>query len=131
LSARDYRSELAALARRDAKAHRAVESVARHPKSVAQIRAALSRFADDERRLGDDVAKLKPPKDAESANDLLARGLHDTAEELRAIIPKLASVHSPGAALSLLQREASKVKGGHELDRALTELKAKGYGSGE
>jgi len=74
---------------------------------------------------------VRSPKKKEDANELLARGLHDTAKELPAIDPKLASLRSVRAALSLLQREGARVQGGHELDRALAELKAKGYGSGE
>lgn len=72
------------------------------------------------------MAKLKPPKDAESANSELARGAHDTASEIRAIVGRLASVKSLKAAQSLLGKVGNP-KGGRETDQALGELQRKGY----
>jgi hypothetical protein len=81
--------------------------------------------------VGDAVEKLKPPKDAESANQLLARGAHDIASETRAVLPALASVTTPRQALTLLQqRLGSAPKGARELDQAVAELKTLGYSAG-
>jgi hypothetical protein len=50
------------------------------------------------------VEKLEPPRDAESANKLLARGAHDLASETRSVLPALASVRTPRQALAILQQ---------------------------
>jgi hypothetical protein len=47
-----------------------------HAQNIAEIRAAVSQVAVVHDRVGDAVEKLKPPKDAEAANKLLARGAH-------------------------------------------------------
>jgi len=90
----------------------------------------LSTFANAAQKLGDEVAALKPPKNAEAANALLARGEHDTATATRAVLPQLAKLKSVKAALSLLNRTQGSANGGRELDQALAELKTLGYTKG-
>jgi len=97
---------------------------------VAEIRARLSTFANAAQKLGDQVAALKPPKNAEAANALLARGEHDTATATRTVLPQLAKLKSVKAALSLLNKTQGNANGGRELDQALAELKTLGYTKG-
>lgn len=129
LSASAYRSRLAQISHKADKAQSQVEQ-GLHAKTVGALRARLSAFAASSQQLGDEVAALKPPKNAEVANAELARGEHDTANATRAVLPKLASMTSVKAALAFLQRSQGNAKGGHELDDALTKLKQLGYTKG-
>jgi len=125
LSASQYRARLASLSRREDKAHADVEKAMRST-SVVEIRSGLSKFAADQGADGNEVANLKPPKDAQAANALLARGLRDTSRELRGLIARLSRVKTPKAALTLINKTQT-TRGGAETDRALSELQKKGY----
>jgi hypothetical protein len=129
LSPSAYRAKLAAIGREANTAQAQVEK-GLHAKSVAEIRTRLSTFANATQKLGDEVAALKPPKNAEAANALLARGERDTASATRAVLPRLAKLNSVKAALSLLNKAQGNAKGGGELDQALAELKKLGYAKG-
>jgi hypothetical protein len=124
-----YRSDLAKVAKDAEAAHQRVEQGAPAAKTVTQVQALLRRFAADEDTIGDEVSKLKPPKDAAAANAELARGQHDDADEIRAFLPKLAKFTSVQQAFAYLQG-IGKTKGGREGDEALTKLKQLGYTSG-
>ena len=125
LSASEYRSRLAKIGQEVNKAQADVEK-ALHAKSVGEIRTHLSSFADAEQRFGDEVAKLKPPTDAEAANAQLARGEHDLAGEVRSLAAQLAKVNSAKAALSILNKGPNP-HGAREVDGALDKLKKLGY----
>ena len=125
LSASQYRARLASLSHREDKAHADLDKVMRSNR-VAEIRSQLLKFAADQEADGNEVANLKPPKDAQAANALLARGLHDTSSELRALIARLSKVKAPKAALTLINKTQT-TRGGAETDRALSELQKKGY----
>jgi len=129
LSPSAYRAKLATIGREANKAQTQVEK-GLHATSVAEIRTRLSTFADAAQKLGDEVAALKPPRNAEAANALLARGEHDTAGATRAVLPQLAKLKTVKAALSFLNKSQGNAKGGHELDQALAELKKMGYTNG-
>jgi hypothetical protein len=129
LSPSAYRAKLAKIGREANTAQSQVEQ-GLQAKSVAEIRTRLTTFANATQKLGDEVAALKPPKNAEAANALLARGEHDTASATRAVLPHLAKLRSVKAALSLLNKSQGNAKGGRELDQALTELKRMGYAKG-
>jgi hypothetical protein len=101
LSASGYKAKLAALNKEVDTAETHAQAAATRARSVAEVRAALTQVAVVQDRVGDAVEKLKPPKDAESANKLLARGAHDIASETRAVLPALASVKTPRQALAL------------------------------
>jgi hypothetical protein len=124
-----YRAKLASIGREANTAQAQVEK-GLHAKSVAEIRTRLSTFANAAQKLGDEVAALKPPKNAEAANALLARSEHDTASATRAVLPQLAKLKSVKTALSFLNKSQGNAKGGRELDQALTELKKMGYAKG-
>lgn len=128
LSANAYRARLATVAKEADKAQGDVEK-ALSAKSIAEIQTRLKAFATADDRLGDEVSRLKPPKDAETANAELARGEHDTAAAVRSVIPKLAKFTSAKAAIAFLMK-ATPPKGGRELDHALAQLKKLGYTKG-
>jgi hypothetical protein len=129
LSASAYRAKLATISKQADQAQAAVEQ-GLHAQTISALSARLGAFANASQTLGDEVQKLKPPKDAESANALLARGEHDTAAATRAALPKLARMKSVKAAIGYLSGSLGNQKGGHELDQALTELKKLGYTKG-
>jgi hypothetical protein len=125
LSATSYRAHLARVGRESDAAQRNVEK-GFQAKSVSQLAKVLTSFAAAERRIGDEVAMLKPPKDAQAANTELANGLHDTAAEVHAFLPRVKKMPTPRAAIAFLQKSA-QTKGGRELDDALATLKKLGY----
>jgi hypothetical protein len=125
----DYRSELAKISSQANAAHEEVERTGPSAKTVADVQQVLRRFAAAEDRIGDEVAKLETPSDAKAANAELARGEHDDAAEIRALLPKLAKFTSVPQVFAYLQR-VSRTKGGHEEDAALAKLKKLGYTSG-
>jgi hypothetical protein len=129
LSSSDYKAELAKISKQSDAAHAAVEQGAPKATTVAQVQTVLRRFAGSEDRIGDEVSKLKPPANAAAANAELARGEHDDASEIRAVLPKLAKFKSVQQAFGYLQQLGS-TKGGHEEDQAIGELKKLGYTSG-
>src|SRR2546423_15255236 len=91
LSKNDYRSRLAALSQREGRAHADLQKGLK-AKDVAGLRTRLARFADDQQTVGRQVAGFKAPKDAEAANRELARGLRDTATEVRSLVARLRTV---------------------------------------
>jgi len=130
LSRSAYRARLATIAKEADKAQADVEK-GLTAKSLAELEARLKAFATAEDRLGDEVSRLKPPKDAEAANAELARGEHDTAAAaVRSALPKLATFTSPKAAVAFLSKGLAQPKGGHEVDHALAQLKKLGYTKG-
>jgi hypothetical protein len=131
LSGAAYKKQLAALSRQDDKAHANVDSLP-HAKSVAQMTAGLTAFAAGEKRIGAEVAALKPPKDAEAANSQLARGFSDSATEITQVLAAIKPAKTPRQALQVIGKQfGSGTQGGKELDAALTQLKKLGYAKGD
>jgi hypothetical protein len=130
LSPGEYEARLKALDQEVSKAETAAQQAVQSAATVAQIRSALTRIASTQQHVGDEVAKLKPPKKAEAANALLARAAHDLAAEIRDVVKKLASVTKPQAALGLIQKEFQSARGAKELDQAVGELKKLGFSVG-
>jgi hypothetical protein len=60
------------------------------------------------------------------------RGEHDTAAEVRSVLPELAKVSSAKAALAFLNKQlgSGSAKGGQEVDQALAKLRKLGYSKG-
>ena len=125
LSASDYRAHLQTLGKEADAAQRSVER-GFQATSVSQLVKALSVYGAAEKRMGDEAAALKPPKDAETANAELASGEHDTASEVQALLPKIKQMPSAKAAIAYLNK-APMPKGGREIDQGLAELKKLGY----
>jgi hypothetical protein len=125
LYAREYRTHLQTVAKESDAAQHAVENGFRAT-SVPQLVKLLTAFGTAQKRIGDEVAALKPPKDAEAANTELANGLHDTGSEVQALLPKIRKMPSAKAAVAYLSKTPT-TKGGSELDQALAQLKKLGY----
>jgi hypothetical protein len=101
--------------------------------SVQQIRSALHAFAVVQQRTGDKVARLRPPKKAEPANALLARGLRDLAAEIRPVVQRLVSVQSTKQALGIVRGSALQdpnTSGVKEISQAVTSLRKLGFPTG-
>ena len=81
-----------------------------------------------EEKISREVAALHPQKNAQSANDQLAKRTHDIAAAIDEVIPKVRSAASPAAAI--LNKSSAGAKAGQELDQALTELRKLGYTTG-
>ncbi|HLX21186.1 MAG TPA: hypothetical protein VKR23_13640 [Gaiellaceae bacterium] len=129
LSPNQYRVRLGMVARQADQAQSQVEE-ASSAKTVIEIQTRLRRFATAEQQLGDEVATLKPPTNAERANGELARGEHDTASEVRALLPQVGRLKSVKATMALLDRALGNANGAREIDHALAELKQAGYTKG-
>jgi hypothetical protein len=129
LSKSDYKAKLAAISHEADRAQAGVEQGLKAT-TVPALQARLVAFATASKRIGDEVGKLKAPKDAESANAELAQGEHDTAQATEAAAAGIAKLKTPKAAITYLQTQLGNAKGGRELDDALTKLKQLGYTTG-
>jgi hypothetical protein len=125
LSASDYRAHLKTIAKESDAAQHAVER-GFQATSVPHLVKVLTTFQAAEKRIGDEVAALKPPQDADAANAELAHGQRDTASELQAVLPKIKKMPSAKAAIAYLSKTQT-TKGGREVDAALAQLKKLGY----
>ena len=129
LSAAEYKARLATISQEADQAQSAVGQ-ALNATTVAAIESGVTAFADAEDKLGDEVAKLKAPKDADAANTKLAKGLHDLASEIRVLLPDLRKQISTKAAVAFLDKNLNSAPGARSLDTALSELKTLGYTTG-
>ena len=129
LSPDGYRAQLARIQRQTNVAQGEVAK-GLQAKTVAELRRRLDAFAAASRHIGDEVAKLKAPANAEAANAELAQGERDTATATTAASAKVAKLKTPKAALAYLQKSLGNAKGAHELDDAVAKLKKLGYTSG-
>ena len=129
LSQSAYRSKLAQIKQEAAGAQ---ASVARglQAKTLAELRGRLDAFAESTDRIGDEVAKLKPPENADAANTQLADGLHETARATRDASKQITHLHTPREAISYLEHSRLNRKGAQQVDEALARLKQLGYTTG-
>ena len=126
LSKDAYRAALAKVGKATKTAERASQRDGRSAKTVPDFVAVMRRFADSESKLGDEVAGLKPPADAEAANNELAKGEHDEAMEIRALLPKIEKFTTIQQVLAYLNR-FGQTQGIKEQDEALSKLQQLGY----
>ena len=129
LSADAYRAKLAQI-KQEAAAAQTHVALGLQAKSLSELRQRLEDFATATSKIGDDVAKLNPPQNAEAANTELADGLHETARATRAASEQVSKLHSTREAISYLEHSPANRKGAHQVDEALTRLKQLGYTSG-
>jgi hypothetical protein len=129
LSQDAYRTKLAQVKQ---EADRAQAGVAKglQAKTLAELRGRLDAFAESTQRIGDEVANLKPPQNAEAANTELADGLHETARATRAASKQITGLHTPREAISYLEHSPLNQKGARQVNEALTKLHQLGYTSG-
>jgi hypothetical protein len=98
--------------------------------TVTDLKQKVDAFATATQRIGDEIAALNPPANAAAANTELAQGFHDIATATRAASAKVAAMKTAQAGISYLEHARGPVKGGHEVDQALTKLKNLGYTTG-
>jgi hypothetical protein len=125
LSPAAYRAQLKTIARESDTAQHALEK-AFNAKATSQLVKVLSTFAAAEKRIGDQVDALNPPANAEAANSELAKGLRDTDENVRAVLPHVKNLPTAAAGIAYL-RKTPPTNGGKEVDAALAKLKKLGY----
>jgi hypothetical protein len=125
LSAGSYRAHLKTVAEESDAAQHAVEN-GFHATSMARLVTVLTAFGTAEKRIGEQVAALNPPSNAQAANTELAKGERDTASEVRVLLPKIKKMPSAQAAIAYLTKHSTS-KGGREIDHALAQLKRLGY----
>jgi hypothetical protein len=128
LSARAYRAKLTQIKQEAATAQTNVAK-GLQAATLAELQQRLDTFASDTQRIGDEVAKLNPPQNAEAANTELAAGLHETARATRAASKSIAGLHTPTEAIAYLEHSPANAKGAHQVDEALAKLKKLGYAS--
>ena len=129
LSQSAYRTKLAQVKQEAASAQASV-ALGLQAKTLAELRGRLDAFAESTQRISDEVAKLKPPQNAEAANTELADGLHETARATRDASKAVAGLHTPREAITYLEQSPLNKKGARQVDEALTRLKQLGYTSG-
>lgn len=129
LSADAYRAKLAQI-KQEAASAQAHVAQGLQAKSLSELRQRLEDFATATSKIGDEVAKLNPPQNADAANTELADGLHETARATRAASEQISNFHSTREAISYLEHSPANRKGAHQVDEALTRLKQLGYTSG-
>jgi hypothetical protein len=129
LSQDAYRTKLAQI-KQEAAAAQASVAKGLQAKTLAELRGRLDAFAESTQRIGDEVAKLEPPANAEAANTELADGLHETARATHEASKQITGLHSPREAISYLEHSPLNKKGARQVDEALARLKQLGYTSG-
>ena len=129
LTAAQYRAKMTKI---EAEAASAASNVALglQAKSVAELRQRIDAFSATTQRIGDEVAKLKPPQNAEAANTQLAQGLHETARATHIQSGKIASLHTAQEAIAYLQSTAGNQQGADDVNKAFAKLRKLGYTSG-
>ena len=128
LSQDAYRTKLAQV-KQEATSAQASVAKGLQAKTLAELRGRLDAFAESTQRIGDEVANLEPPQNAEAANTELADGLHETARATRDASKQITSLHTPREAISYLEHSALNKKGARQVDEALTKLQQLGYTS--
>jgi len=128
LSQDAYRTKLAQVKQEAANAQASVAK-GLQAKTLAELRGRLDAFAESTQRIGDEVANLKPPQNAEAANTELADGLHETARATRDASKQITSLHTPREAISYLEHSSLNKKGARQVDEALTKLQQLGHTS--
>jgi hypothetical protein len=129
LSQDAYRTKLAQVKQEAAGAQASVAK-GLQAKTLAELRGRLDAFAESTQRIGDEVANLKPPQNAEAANTELADGLQETARATRDASKQITGLHTPQEAISYLEHSPLNKKGARQVDEALTKLQQLGYTSG-
>jgi hypothetical protein len=129
LSAGAYRAQLEKV-KADAAGAQAHVGQGLQSKTVADLKAKVDAFATATQRISDEVAKLNPPANADTANSELAQGLHDISVATHAASAKIAKMKTVQEAITYLEHARGPVKGSHEVDHALKQLKKLGYTTG-
>ena len=128
LSKSDYDAQLSAENQKVGQGTQALRIALDSPsRTPAQVASALESFADVLQGVGDDIAALEPPANAKSANQLAAKGFRDEAADTRQLAHKAGAAKNGSEAVALLNHAGTSA-GGKEVDKALKQLHALGYG---
>ncbi len=126
LSAKAYTAFLSRLSKLETQIQAAAQKEL-GSKSLSDISAALSKYADEQQGVGERVSNVAPPANAKAANAALAKGFTDSAAAIHALVPQISSAGSVDAAQKLLTTDKDALQAGSELDTALMQLKKLGY----
>jgi hypothetical protein len=129
LSANAYRAQLAQVKQQAAAAQAAVAK-GLQARTIPELQQRLEAFATATQHIGDKVANLNPPANAEAANTQLADGLHETARATRAASKQITKLHTPQEAISYLEHSPANTQGARQVNEALSKLQKLGYTSG-
>jgi acyl-CoA reductase-like NAD-dependent aldehyde dehydrogenase len=130
LSAADqaYNQALSDGEQKVATAEEAAHAKASPKTPVSEIAPLLDAWATALDSAADDLDGITPPQRAAAANDHLVTALHDFADDLRSAIDEMKSSNKPW--LKILTSKMKGATGPQELDAAVKELNALGYGTG-
>ena len=126
MTAAQYRARIAAIKLEAGKAQTDVGK-GLQAKSVDELKQRVDTFAAASQRIGDEVAALNPPLDAQPANRTLAQGLHDIAAGTRTASAKIAGMKTVQQAITYLRTAKGPVKGSREVSQAIAELQKLGF----
>lgn len=129
LSAAAYMHVLKQIAAEEGRAQHAVQA-AFHARTAAQVRSALTAFADDQQRVAGELNSTVPPPNAQAANAALAHAFADNAAATRQVAQQTAHAATAKAALRIIQGATSAQRSGREIDAALARLRKLGYTAG-
>jgi hypothetical protein len=129
MSPSEYKAKIAAIGKEANQAQTGVDG-AMHAKTTASLAATLTAFAHAEEKISKEIDGLSPPKEAQAANDELAKGTHDVSVAVENVIPQVKSAASAAAAIALLNKSSAGAKAGQEIDHAITQLRRLGYTTG-
>jgi hypothetical protein len=128
LTPAQYKAQLATIGK-ESNQSQALITKGLKAKTVPALVGALTQFAKAQDKVAAEVAALKPPANATTANQALAKGLRDIATAVRSVAGRLKVVKTMREAAALLNKDTSGVKAGQEVDAALTKLGKLGYSS--
>jgi hypothetical protein len=126
MSASEYRTRMTQI-RQQASTAQSDVALGLQAKSLAELRDRLDAFAVATQHIGDEVAKLNPPQNAETANNQLANGMHETARATRVLSKDIAGLHTAAEAIAYIEHSPNNAKGAREVNAALVKLKQLGY----
>jgi hypothetical protein len=129
LSAAVYRAKLTKIKAEAARAQ-AQAGLGLRAKTVPELKRRVDAYATATQHVGDELAALNPPQNAEAANAQLAKGFHDLATATREASAKIAKLNTVRAAIAYLDHSLGPAQGAQEVEHAVAKLKKLGYTSG-
>lgn len=129
LSEQEYRARLQATDTQVGRAEEAAQAAFASGGSLEGLRRAILSWADAEEQAGNELAAVRPPKDAEEATRSLSAAEKHFAAALRKAAAALKGVRLADAP-TILEREMGSSPAAAQLDHAIAQLKALGYAHG-
>lgn len=129
LSRQEYGARLQAIDAQVGGAEEAAQAAFASGSSLERLTRAIRSWADAEEQAGNELAAVRPPRDAEEANRSLSAAEKHFAAELRKAAAALKGVRIADAP-AILEREMGSSPAAAQLDHAIARLKALGYAHG-